>query len=796
MVIKDIYLRYRGAIITTFALFSFMIIVYVVIFYGLSTGQRYMMMRNPIGYKILANWHSLRKIVNIVHLPYWFKDSQLEIYTIVISPNNTQEMNNYKPVGDDGLTFGRMFDDLKHYVNAYFVGSQEYIEEIDIRYRGIQNNNWDAEKTAFRIKFPKENLFQGQRSLNLFLPYDRGFFIEPLNSHRADKLGVFSAEFEFVRAMINGRDLGVYLASEPWSKEFLAKQNIMDSNNIFSNKDIDVSEEVIKLSMDRLSDWKSYTAEIEEGPFEELAALLTLIDKADEQEFANKISTLVNLEEFYAWHALNVLAGSSHQSDNSNSVLLFRQETGRFELASWDVNIDNPDHYTLEKTNILARRILANQHFFEESQKVLSEYVEDENNLVDDLKFYDDIYERMKPEFYNDQAKLYNDFMFDDTIVKYRDWLIGNFANAKEIASLEQTPFTFHAPESSGEIDFQGSFKYLNDVSLSLEQFLVKHPQFIKYDQNTVWLPGGSHIFRETVVVPQGLKLEIRPGARLFFDEGVSMISYSPVEAKGNKHWPIIMKPLAANRPWGSFAVVNVEQENIFEYLELSGGSNDLINGTLLTSQFSLHNTKSIINYCTFSNSQSDDAFHAILGSVNISDSIFKNNMADAIDVDYVQNSYIMNSFFDNDQASDHNGDAIDLSGVDDFFIMDNDIRNHGDKCISVGEAANLDITNNIISGCNIGIAVKDNSRVVMDNNIIIGNHDSGLSLYRKKQEFISGGEALLQDSILWGNQEQLNQDELSNLEIKDSIIQGEQEQPDFQTLLPKDLYLLYQDKL
>ena len=452
--------------------------------------------------------------------------------------------------------------------------------------------------------------------------------------------------------------------------------------------------------------------------------------------------------------------------------------------------------YILEKTNILAKRILSNQEFFDGFKKILQSYTDKDQNLVDDLNFYDDMYDQMRPEFYNDQAKLFNDFMFDDAIAEYRVWLVDNFAQAKEIATIEQTPFIFEAPQDNGELQLAGSFKDFNDIFLNIDQFLAKHPQFIKYNQDTIWLTGGSHVFRQAVIIPQGLKLEIRPGTRLFFDEGVSLLSYSPVEAKGTEYWPIIMQSLVAERPWGSFAVLNVDQENTFEHVQVSGGSSDLINGVLLTAQFSLHNTKSIVNNCIFEDSKSDDAFHAILGSVDIRDSIFRNNYADAIDVDYVHDSSIKNSFFDNDKSHDQNGDAIDVSGVDNFIIQNNDIRNYGDKCISIGEVAKLEVKDNIISGCNIGVAVKDDSQALLDNNIIIANQESGLALYRKKQEFIKGGQATLQDSILWGNQEQISQDNLSELEIVDSFVEGQHSQPDFEVILPNDLYMLYKDRL
>ncbi len=767
--IKNINKKIRKMLLVFFILAVFSGAVFYYLFFTLSIGERGMLVRNPFGYRILANWHSIRKIVNVIHLPYWFRQSELETYHITIKSNNLYELNNHKPLNDDGVSYGRMNDEDKHYVNAMFEApGLEYSDEIKIRYRGTNNNNWDAEKNAYRIKFSKSNLFMGQRALNLFLPYDRAYFGEVLASYRAEKLGLFSAKFKFVRVYVNGRDMGVYLASEPWSKELLARSEMIDTNNVFSNKDVSLAGLKTNFSVDRLDSWKSYTAISEEGYFEELEALFRVMSIESDEEFADKISAILDLDSFYRWNLLNILQGSSHQTDLGNTVLLFKKETGKFQLVPWDVGLGDPLKFDFTKNLTLTKRIFGNEKLFSRFQEVVRDYVSNEENLADDLAFYDELYKDLKSEFYNDQAKLHNDIMFDSRVKRIRRNISGNFDNAKKISSLQVSPFEISTKEENeaGLLKMPGSFYLFNDVFKTAEEFVRDNKQFRKIDEKNIVLPRGRHVFYDKVIFPEGLKLKIDPGAEMAMKEGASFISYSPVVASGTRLLSIVVRAYnEKDRPWGTFAVVNTGKEkNIFRNIKVSGGSTEFLNGVFFTSQFSLHNALSTVEDSVFANGKSDDTFHAILGSTQIADCRFEDNFADGIDVDYVKSSKIINSVFANRETEDSNGDAIDVSGVSDMIISGNKVTNFGDKCLSIGEKSVLTIEDNEFKNCNIGVAVKDDSFVEINNSRIINNKEAGISLYRKKAEFVMGGEAIVNNLLFENNGVNIVLDDFSKI--------------------------------
>jgi len=795
-------------------------------FFILPWQARHYLNNTSIGKWLEPSRIALKKASNIVHLPYWFKKSNLPAYYITTSKDDITRLTASIPFDAATFSYGYLLDDDKQYVKVDFSSpSDNYEAKVKLRYRGWSANNWNAEQKALRIKFPKDNLFSGMSALNFFLPDDRSYFGEMLNSYRARKFGLLPVDFKLVRVFINGKDSGVYLASEPWSKEFLARNNIYDTDNIFSNKDVQLGAGESFFSTKHLADWKSYTTKPGTGPFEELDVLINLVENANDSEFAAKIGSILDLDKFYHWQFLYALAGTNHAGDTGNTVLLFRTETGKFESLPWDVELGPfaPDYYASVPT--LSKRILANKKFLTEYQKVVNDYISNETNLQDDLAYYDNLDKKYHFEFYKDQAKLDTDLVFDQKIKDYRSLIVDNFKNLGQITTVLSVA-DFKSGKSNynlSESKFNGTFEYFNDIFLSQDQFLANHPQFKKIDGFSIVLPAGVHVFDGVTIVPKGLKLVIEPGAQLLFSPNASLIAYSAVSAVGTADSPILMQPLKPEEatPWGVFGAINTgASKNYFNFVHINGGSSATVNGILFTSQLSLSNTLSLITNSTFENSKSDDGLHGLLGSVDIIGSVFKNVSSDGIDFDYVKNSKISGSVFynDNREKSGLDGDGIDISGTANVVVENNKISNFGDKCISIGENAQIEIRNNILVGCNYGVAVKDNSDALIDGNVIVGNKTAGVALYRKKPEFIVGGRADVLNSIIWGNNKEISVDQTTSvanksgvgtheilanktsvLVVKNSTVKGGYEsgeniitsKPDFRAVLPAYIFKL-----
>ena len=357
-------------------------------------------------------------------------------------------------------------------------------------------------------------------------------------------------------------------------------------------------------------------------------------------------------------------------------------------------------------------------------------------------------------------------------------------------------------PKGQGGIAFKDSFKNFPAITKSIDRFVAENPQFVKIDPATVALKVGPHSFPATVIVPKGLTLIIEPGADLHLGNKVSIVSYSPVMARGTKDKPITFGKLGLAN-WGVVAVINSDRRSVFDGVKFNGGSSSAgINGIVFSGMLSVRNGDVIIKNSTFSGDGDDDAVHIARATAIIDNNFFTQNNGDALDLDFVRASVVSNNvFIDNglglEKKGEVNGDAIDLS-FGSVSVLGNVVYRCGDKGISIGERTVAKVVANTILKCGIGIAVKDQAQAIIQANTVIAS-DVGLSLYRKKPEFVDGGWAAVISSIFWDNKEQIRSDELSSVVIKDTVVEGGYrgenvgtEKPNFSKLLPAYILNLY----
>ena len=109
--------------------------------------------RTPMGRWLTPSRFGIKKIYNIVHLPYWFKKTDLPVYNIFLSPNNQEELVASIPFDPEIVNYKLLFEEDKKYVNADFVSMEDrFGEEVKLRYRGTSVNHWRATQKSFRLK--------------------------------------------------------------------------------------------------------------------------------------------------------------------------------------------------------------------------------------------------------------------------------------------------------------------------------------------------------------------------------------------------------------------------------------------------------------------------------------------------------------------------------------------------------------------------------------------------------------------------------------------------------------------
>ena len=293
---------------------------------------------------------------------------------------------------------------------------------------------------------------------------------------------------------------------------------------------------------------------------------------------------------------------------------------------------------------------------------------------------------------------------------------------------------------------------FLDYKHIYLNQQIYDQTKFIKpkvfFKQNLIekiikkrktWeIKSGTYIIDVDIKFPKNVNVIINKGTKFLLHKNKSIVFNGNLTAIGSKEDPITINAKTKNN-FGTFSVLgqknNIRKVDI-SYLNVSNGSEAIIEGVYFSSQFSVHFGKINVENSTFENSSSDDGINFKNSRVNIENNVFKNNKMDQIDLDFC-NGILKNNKFYNDKEIFNQlnaGDGLDLSGSN-ITITDNSFKNFSDKAISVGEKSNVNISENILQNNYIGIAVKDESYVKLNKNKYVDNI-TDVSKYIKKHIF------------------------------------------------------------
>jgi hypothetical protein len=258
----------------------------------------------------------------------------------------------------------------------------------------------------------------------------------------------------------------------------------------------------------------------------------------------------------------------------------------------------------------------------------------------------------------------------------------------------------------------------------------------VEYDTKTFTIKKGDYHLISNLIMPNEYSVIIQPGVSISLDKNISFIIMGSLYAVGTKSKIIQIKSYNKNENFGVFGVVgrgNGASSVNMKYVEISGGSEAIVNGISFTGQLSIHNSRVIIENSKFEGSSSDDGVNIKFSDVHIENSRFVNNKSDQLDLDYC-NGIILNSSFLYTKEQTHsliNADGLDISGT--FIKVVNSIfSGFGDKGVSIGEISTAFLKNNVIKNNISGISVKDGSIAFVAENKFNSNKVD-VSLYVKK---------------------------------------------------------------
>ena len=266
------------------------------------------------------------------------------------------------------------------------------VYKVKVRIRGDLSNHWKDPKKSLRIKFNTDKLFKGYRNLNLVIPSDKAYEIEPVVLEKAREMGLLVPDAGFARVHLNQVNMGLYYWYEQPGKEMLEKLNY-PQGEMFSTDDVwmDTFTEQIGVT----KGWELYPGAFQSsiqkkggkaaGKIQQRwERLLELARDADDAEFSRAIPFLVDLDKFTKWNALIWLFGGVHPQLADNLRWYYDTTIGLFEPITYDVII-NKIHFKDRKregafdsfgigdhlTNLLVLRILRDRNVMRRRNEIL-----------------------------------------------------------------------------------------------------------------------------------------------------------------------------------------------------------------------------------------------------------------------------------------------------------------------------------------------------------------------------------------------------------------------------------------
>jgi hypothetical protein len=269
----------------------------------------------------------------------------------------------------------------------------------------------------------------------------------------------------------------------------------------------------------------------------------------------------------------------------------------------------------------------------------------------------------------------------------------------------------------------------LNTLKFNSVDYLIEKKELIV-------LPGNYNI-NSNLIFPENLKIIFSSGTNFSVDENISILIKSDFDINGTQKLPVSIKSKIKGKSFGVLAILGRERSaNVsINNLNINGGSEALVEGVRYLGQLSIHNANVKITNSIIEGSSSDDGINIRDSKVFIYNSVFKNNSADQIDLDFCDGEVRKNKFLiskDNTTKIDFNGDGLDLSGSK-INISENKFSGFLDKALSIGEESRAFISKNLFDKNKSAITIKDGSKAYVLSNDFI-NNEQDFSLYIKKR--------------------------------------------------------------
>ena len=254
----------------------------------------------------------------------------------------------------------------------------------------------------------------------------------------------------------------------------------------------------------------------------------------------------------------------------------------------------------------------------------------------------------------------------------------------------------------------------------------LKSNDFYQIDQQKIIFKGGQFQTNQDIIIPEGYEVLFEPGCQLDLIEEAAFISKSAVQMLGTIDQPIHI--FSSDKTANGFTVLGAVEKSQAKFVKFDNLNTLQKENWNLTGAVNFYESDVFFLNCSFTNNHCEDALNTIRCLFDLKDCKIANTYADGFDADFCEGR------IENLSVEDTGNDAIDFSGSA-VTITRIDIHRPGDKGISVGEEADVNVQVAFIQNAKIGVASKDLSKLKIGL-VNMVNCETGFAGYQKKPEF------------------------------------------------------------
>ena len=608
----------------------------------------------------------------------------------------------------------------------------------------IRYMDWKLQQSV-KINLTQGNILNATR-FKLLIPSTRKDLNEVFTTTLLRALGIISPETFQVRAEVNGLEFR-YIFQEDTRKELLERNNRRegpilegDESILWGFKNYD-NLQLGDVALSRIinKDWLSKGEAAENIALRSFAILQNeYADNATSSGGLIKIPfTSENFSEsFLDYNFLMTILNGRHGLAGHNRQFHFNMIKNILEPVYYDgnVNINRkmkvepqlfPENYKYEKIELLKdyefqkkleQEFLKRTVIAESKAKAfLSSAIK---QLVTNSKSAEDAIQAYKSSKAVLKASSQLDYQNNINALKKR--LLHYKLKTVIIDEIKKSKDSKYLLKKSDNSTIEGDLRLLKNLvsknSLNGKRAIyfpnlqnLNHPSLDELQ--TFHLMGGTIVYPKTTAIDVDISNKI---VNIFNGDPLDTVLISNIEFKD---WSIFYKP-------------NEEQTDFDQ-------QNTRFNERGLTGCVNFYNVK-FFNVKIFGNKGScEDVINIMNSEGHISVIKVKEALYDAVDFDFA------NIQVDNLIVTEAQNDCVDLSMGDYYFINVN-LKNCGDKGVSIGERSYLELESLKISFADIGVSTKDFSTFLSEN-VDIKNINICIEAKQKKPEF-GGAKVILKN--------------------------------------------------